>query len=57
MTFSFSERDLVALLEGEARDMKRYILDNQRDAITHNPRDLEMRQIIELMNVIGGDLR
>lgn len=105
--FSFSERDLIAHFRGEARDMRRYILDNQRDAITHNPssklrefmdyggkgqktavvqryrktfysffidsnlldspmsygveadtnpRDLEIRQIVELMNIIADEI-
>lgn len=35
--FSFSERDLVKYFKGESREMKRYILDAVRDAITHNP--------------------
>lgn len=35
--FSFSEQDLVKYFRGESREMKRYILDAVRDAITHNP--------------------
>lgn len=35
--FTFSERDLVKFFKGESREMKRYILDAVRDAITHNP--------------------
>jgi hypothetical protein len=106
--YSFSERDLVAHFKGEARDMKRYILDNQRNAVTHspanklsefmdyggkgqekplsysaiektfysffidgnllespmdygtetdsNPRDFEIRQIVELMNVVAEEI-
>lgn len=105
---SFSERDLVAHFKGESRDMKRYILDNQRAAITHstanklrefmdyggkgqekplsysaiektfysffidgnlldspmdfgadtdaNPRDLEIRQIVQLMNIVAEEV-
>lgn len=34
---SFSERDLVNYYKGESKEMKRYILDSVRDAITHNP--------------------
>ncbi len=34
--FSFSERDLVKHFKGEAREMKRYILDAVRDSITHH---------------------
>jgi len=33
----FSERDLVKYFKGESREMKRYILDDVRDSITHNP--------------------
>jgi len=35
--YSFSERDLVNYYRGEFREMKRYILDSIRDAITHHP--------------------
>ncbi len=35
--YNFSERDLVNYYKGEFREMKRYILDSVRDAITHNP--------------------
>jgi hypothetical protein len=34
---NFSERDLVNYYKGESKEMKRYILDSVRDAITHNP--------------------
>lgn len=34
--FTFSERDLVKHFKGEAREMKRYILDAVRDSITHS---------------------
>lgn len=34
--YSFSERDLVTFFRGEHREMLRYIIDNWRDAITHN---------------------
>ncbi len=33
----FSERDLVRYFKGESREMKRYILDDVRDSITHHP--------------------
>jgi len=34
--YDFSENDLVKYFKGEAREMKRYILDAVRDSITHN---------------------
>lgn len=34
---SFSEKDLVNHFKGEWREMRRYILDATRDAITHHP--------------------
>jgi hypothetical protein len=34
---SFSEKDLVNHFRGEWREMRRYILDSIRDAITHSP--------------------
>ena len=34
---NFSERDLILHFKGESREMKRYILDSVRDAITHSP--------------------
>lgn len=34
---NFSERDLIQHFKGESREMKRYVLDSARDAITHNP--------------------
>jgi hypothetical protein len=34
--YSFSESDLVRFFRGERREMERYIVDSQRDAITHN---------------------
>lgn len=37
---SFSEKDLVQYFKGEAREMKRYVLDSVRDSITHNPENL-----------------
>lgn len=33
----FSEGDLVKYFKGESREMKRYILDDVRDSITHHP--------------------
>lgn len=35
--YSFSELDLVRFFKGERREMERYIIDAQRDAITHDP--------------------
>lgn len=34
--YSFSENDLVRFFRGERREMERYIIDAQRDAITHD---------------------
>lgn len=34
--FSFSEMDLVRFFKGERREMERYIIDAQRDAVTHD---------------------
>ena len=34
--YSFSEDDLVKFFRGERREMERYIIDAQRDAITHD---------------------
>ena len=34
--YSFSEQDLVRFFRGEQREMERYIIDSQRDAITHD---------------------
>lgn len=34
--FSFSEQDLVRFFRGERREMERYIIDAQRDNITHS---------------------
>jgi hypothetical protein len=33
--YSFSEKDLVRFFRGERREMERYVIDAQRDAITH----------------------
>ena len=33
--YSFSERDLVQFFRGERREMERYVIDAQRDALTH----------------------
>lgn len=43
---NFSERDLVNHFKGEWREMRRYILDAVRDAITHNP-DNKLKDYIE----------
>ncbi len=34
--YAFSEQDLVRFFRGERREMERYIIDSQRDAITHD---------------------
>jgi len=34
--YSFTEKDLVRFFRGERREMERYIIDAQRDAITHD---------------------
>ncbi len=44
--FSFSERDLYTYFKGESREIKRYILDNVRDAITHS-KDNKLRDYID----------
>jgi hypothetical protein len=36
--YSFSEQDLVRFFRGERREMERYVIDAQRDAITHDHR-------------------
>lgn len=35
--YSFSEKDLVKHFRGDSREVKRYILDAQRNSISHNP--------------------
>ena len=35
--YSFSEQDLVRFFRGERREMERYIIDAQRDAVNHDP--------------------
>lgn len=35
--YSFSEQDLVRFFRGERREMERYIIDAQRDAVTQDP--------------------
>jgi hypothetical protein len=44
--YSFSERDLVRFFRGERREMERYIIDAQRDAITQNS-DNKLVEFIE----------
>ena len=34
--YCFSEQDLVTFFRGERREMERYIIDAQRDSITHD---------------------
>ena len=44
--YSFSEEDLVKFFRGERREMERYIIDAQRDAITHD-QDNALLEFIE----------
>ena len=44
---SFSEQDLVRHFRGERRQMERYIIDAQRDSITHSP-DNRLKEFIEM---------
>ena len=43
---SFSEQDLVGYYKGQSREMKRYVVDAVRDAITTNP-DNKLRDFID----------
>lgn len=43
---AFSERDLVSYFKGQSREMKRYILDAVRDAVTSSP-DNKLREFID----------
>lgn len=42
----FSEKDLVNHFKGEWREMRRYIIDNVRDSVTHHP-DNKLRDFID----------
>lgn len=42
---NFSERELVNYFKGESRELKRYILDAVRDAITRNPENKLMEYV------------
>ena len=44
---SFSERDLVRHFRGESRQMEKYIIDAQRDSITHSS-DNRLKEFIEM---------
>lgn len=44
--YSFSEKDLVKFFRGERREMERYIIDAQRDAITH-AKDNKLVEFVE----------
>jgi len=44
--YSFSEQDLVRFFRGERREMERYIIDAQRDAITHDQAN-ELLEFVE----------
>lgn len=44
--WSFSESDLVRFFRGEQREMQRYIVDAQRDAITHD-KDNRLLEFVE----------
>ena len=45
--FSFSEQDLVKHFRGERRQMEKYIIDAQRDRITHNS-DNKLTEFVEM---------
>ena len=45
--FSFSEKVLINYYKGESREMKRYIIDSVKDAITHSE-DNRLRQYIDM---------
>ena len=45
--FSFSEQDLVRHFRGERRQMEKYIIDAQRDSITHNHDNL-LTEFVEM---------
>ncbi|MEH3114861.1 hypothetical protein [Pedobacter terrae] len=47
--FNFSERQLVGYFKGESRELKRYILDSVRDAITRHPEN----KLIEFVDMGG----
>lgn len=47
--YSFSEQDLVRFFRGERREMERYIVDAQRDAMTHDP----MNKLLEFVEWAG----
>ena len=44
--YSFSEQDLVRFFRGEHREMERYVIDAQRDAITH-AQDNKLLEFVE----------
>lgn len=44
---NFSERELTNYFKGESRELKRYILDSVRDAITRNP-DNKLMEFVDL---------
>jgi hypothetical protein len=43
---SFSEKDLVSHFKGEWREMRRYVIDSVRDAVTHHP-DNKLKDYID----------
>jgi hypothetical protein len=45
--YNFSEKDLVDFFRGEAREIRRYILDEVRSSITHHPEN-KLRDYIDL---------
>jgi hypothetical protein len=45
--YNFSERDLVKYFKGQAREMKRFILDAIRDWVTHNV-DNKLKEYVDL---------
>lgn len=47
--YTFSEQDLVRFFRGERREMERYIIDAQRDAITHD----QQNKLLEFVEWAG----
>lgn len=50
--YSFSEQDLVRFFRGERREMERYIIDAQRDSITH----AQENRLLEFVEWAGKSL-
>ncbi len=50
--YGFSEQDLVRFFRGERREMERYVIDAQRDAITH----AQENRLLEFVEWAGKSL-